>query len=86
MKCNGLYKKNDEYKQNRTGQRIGRRVIEELLGRELLNGEVVHHKDGNDMNNDPGNLIVFSSHSEHMEHHHGLRRARLNGTNSDPVG
>jgi hypothetical protein len=32
---------------------------------------VVHHKDGNRANNDPGNLEVIDSHRDHMRSHHG---------------
>lgn len=35
---------------------IHRIVMEEKLGRPLHDGEIVHHKDGNKRNNDPGNL------------------------------
>ncbi len=44
-----------------------RLVAAQMLGRPLKEGEVVHHKDGNPANNDPGNLQVFGSHSEHMK-------------------
>ena len=32
-------------------------------------GEIVHHKDGNILNNDPVNLEVLSSQSEHCRVH-----------------
>jgi len=35
---------------------IHREVMEKKLGRKLRPGELVHHKDGNKRNNDPGNL------------------------------
>jgi HNH endonuclease len=44
-------------------------VAERMLGRPLLPGEVVHHIDENGHNNDPSNLQVFASQSEHMKHH-----------------
>lgn len=46
-----------------------RTVAERILGRQLLPGEVVHHEDRNKKNNDPSNLIVFSSQSDHVRHH-----------------
>lgn len=39
------------------------------LGRKLLPGEVVHHIDGNKRNNNPKNLMVFSSQADHAKWH-----------------
>lgn len=44
-------------------------IAEQMLGRALLPGEVVHHEDRNKKNNDPSNLIVFVSQAEHARHH-----------------
>jgi hypothetical protein len=76
----GCYKKylhNPDYIGWRNGQRIGRYTLESSLQRRLRPGEVVHHIDGNDMNNELGNLMLFSSPSEHLAFHHKLRRERL---------
>ena len=45
-----------------------RRIAEALLGRTLLKNEVVHHIDGNYLNNDPENLQVMTK-SEHTQLH-----------------
>lgn len=37
-----------------------RLVMEKQIGRTLLDGETVHHKDGNRSNNDPSNLELWS--------------------------
>lgn len=51
-------------------QRHQHRVVaERILQRRLLPGEVVHHEDRNRKNNDPANLIVFASQSDHASHH-----------------
>jgi hypothetical protein len=50
-------------------------VAEQKLGRPLLPGEIVHHKDGDKWNNSPENLEVMTQ-AEHarihcMERWHG---------------
>lgn len=42
-----------------------RLVMEKKLGRHLAKPERVHHVDGNRINNDPANLSLYSSQSEH---------------------
>ena len=37
-----------------------------MLGRPLLRTEVVHHKDDDPANNDPSNLQVFASNTDHL--------------------
>ena len=56
-------------------------VMEAALGRPLAVGEVVHHIDRNRTNNDPANLQVFSSQSEHLRIAHGadVRARRSTG-------
>lgn len=48
-------------------------VAEQILGRPLLPGEVVHHIDGDKRNNEPSNLMVFTSQSEHAKWHNEHR-------------
>lgn len=43
-------------------------VAERTLGRFLEPHEVVHHIDGDPLNNDPANLQVFQSNAEHLRH------------------
>lgn len=43
-------------------------VAESMLGRPLIKGEIVHHKDGNKRNNDPKNLLVITQ-GQHMKEH-----------------
>lgn len=53
----------------RVHTRFGFREYEHVLVAKTKTGQVVHHKDGNKLNNDPNNLIVCSSQSEHMRLH-----------------
>lgn len=52
-------------------------VAEQILGRLLEPGEVVHHEDKDGYNNDPGNLRIFPSASAHSKYHQALRRKAL---------
>lgn len=52
-----------------------RLVAEQVLGRYLEDGEVVHHIDGDRANNIPGNLAVLST-AEHTRLHNQIRKAR----------
>lgn len=62
-----LEKRNDHPDANHLGYvRVHRLVMEKKLGRQLLTGEVVHHRDGDPANNDPENLELFESNSAHL--------------------
>jgi hypothetical protein len=59
------------YKHNR--KLVHRCVMEKYLtqrGEKLYPEEVVHHIDGNILNNDINNLEVFANQSEHYKYHH----------------
>lgn len=45
-----------------------RMVMEQKLGRLLEPKEVVHHIDGNGLNNHPDNLQLFASNADHLRH------------------
>ena len=68
-------KQDNELKSRYRGVRVaGKRMDEHryvascILGRPLQPGEVVHHKDGNKLNNDPSNLEIMSA-TEHKRLH-----------------
>lgn len=61
----------------KTNSRHSHRVMaEQILGRKLLPGEVVHHIDENKRNYAKDNLRVFASQAEHVRHHAELRRQK----------
>ena len=52
-------------------------VAENSLGRRLVDGEEVHHKDGNKTNNIPENLEVVTRQEHFVEHRSDRNRDRL---------
>jgi hypothetical protein len=49
-------------------------VMEKHLGRPLLPAETIHHLDGNKLNNDPKNLVLFATMGMHTKFHMWLRK------------
>lgn len=62
-----LVKMNDHPDANHIGYvREHRLVMQEKIGRPLLPGEVVHHRDEDPSNNSPDNLRLYASNAEHL--------------------
>lgn len=49
---------------------------EKMLGRKLKDGETVHHKDGDRLNNSWNNLMVFKDDRSHQLYHHGAKAVK----------
>jgi hypothetical protein len=58
--------------------RVHRLLAQEVLERELEAGEVVHHRDGDKLNNAKDNIRVLPSQRHHMVLEH-LERRRARG-------
>lgn len=58
------------------GRHEHRAAAEAMLGRPLRPGEIVHHRDGDKLNNDPMNLEVLPSQAEHVKTQRRDKRGR----------
>lgn len=63
---------------------VHRVVAAAWIGRDLLPGEVVHHRDGDKLNNHPENLEVLPSQSVHTSKH-GITRSTLDRGQADEI-
>lgn len=62
----GILRKHHKYADQFGYVFLHRYRMELMLGRYLTEKEVVHHIDGNPKNNEESNLMLFSSHGEHI--------------------
>lgn len=58
------------YVESRMGVRIARSVISQYF--DMKPSHIPHHKDRNQFNNDPQNLMVFRCQGDHIRHHRGF--------------
>lgn len=49
-----------------------RLIAETILGRKLVKGETIHHKNGDKTDNRPENLAIFNGSGEHTRFHYSL--------------
>jgi len=62
-------KKTGYYKFKATKKFVHKWVMEEMMGRKLRNQEVVHHLNGNKLDNCSSNLMLFKNQTEHFFWH-----------------
>ena len=53
---------------------VHRAVMEQVLGRKLRSDEIVHHIDGNKLNNDPSNLMIVTREEHARIHSEDIKR------------
>lgn len=63
------YKSRRKYEKWQSGSRDYNKIMEQHIGRPLLENEVVHHIDFNRSNNDIDNLYLFNSNTIHIAYH-----------------
>lgn len=68
-----IYMPNHPFCNKKKYVRKHRLVMEKHIGRYLLPEEIVHHKNGNILDNRIKNLKLFANNSKHSEHHYPFR-------------
>ncbi|MGL5937061.1 MAG: hypothetical protein ACRCZI_15730 [Cetobacterium sp.] len=69
MDCYAASLAQSGYVEYRHGSRLARAIVAQHFALEPQH--IVHHKDGDQRNNDRANFLVFASQADHMAHHRG---------------
>lgn len=56
---------------------LHRYIMQYSLGRKLKKGEIIHHRDGDPLNNKLENLELVKSHSKHLSDHQSERLKKI---------
>lgn len=71
-------------REGQTIKRLHRKIVEDFIGRQLKNKEVIHHINGDVKDNNTDNLFIFRHSIAHLRYHSFLRRHGLgNGLTSN---
>ena len=69
--CYYLWLNRNNYRPCSHGSRKARQIVSKYF--DLQPGHIVHHIDGNQANNELGNLLVFACQKDHIRHHRGFK-------------
>jgi len=63
------------YKPWRQGQRLARAIVSQYFP--IPDGAIVHHKDGDNRNNDKANLAVYAGNGDHVKAHRTTKQVPM---------
>jgi endogenous inhibitor of DNA gyrase (YacG/DUF329 family) len=63
------------YKPWRHGQRLARALVSQHFT--IPEGAIVHHRDGDNRNNDKANLVVLASQGDHLKQHRSSKAVEI---------
>lgn len=77
------------YQHSRCGMRFARNKVAEWFSNKrwrFVDSYIIHHKDGNNYNNQIHNLMVFKNQGDHIRHHRGFTTKPVwDGSNPDQL-
>ena len=74
---------NPGYKPWRQGQRLARAIVSQYF--HIPEGAIVHHKDGDDRNNNCSNLLVLASNGDHVRLHRTSKQVEILWDGGNPT-
>lgn len=68
IECYHKWLHNGNHVDSHRGTREARKIISKIYGK-IPAGAIVHHVDGNELNNNISNLVLFRNQNDHLQHH-----------------